>query len=256
MPSFWDTSPSSSNYASQDFTDQFSPTSSSSSLFKRNAATKGQLTDSCDSKRRNSQARIMDALMSPRHFLSPSSSTIIQPSDFSNTVGGKDKRSTPRYIPRQISLDSSHNPNFNNSSSNDHRNIQLNRTPSYEMTIESFECNLPQELNYVTLRRPRKTMDRIKVETKDVDNEKTKQSSSLSIEGSKNPFPLKKQKSGSSSSSTIGNLAENDIPARSGLEYSILKDKRNTERPNTALVKNGSSHSSLCSTLEETDENY
>lgn len=252
MPSFWNTSPSSSNYASQDFSDTFSPASSNASLFRRNAS--GQFSDSCDPKRRNSQAGMTDALISPRHILSPSSSTILQPSQSASIVGGNDKRSTLRYVPRQTSLDSSYTSTANNLSpfSNNDRNIPMNRNPSYEMTIDSFDGNIPQELSYVTLRRPRKKPD---FESSGLGNTIIRQSSNQSIEGPKTHFPLKRQMSGSSSTSTIGNLIENDIPVRSGLEYGILKDKCNNGRQNVSSVKNGSSYSSICSTLGENDEN-
>ena len=69
-----------------------------------------------------------------------------------------------------------------------------------------------------------------------------------SVQGQTNHFQPDRQISESSSASTIGNFSENEIPLRSGLDYSVLKEKRFNGKPDKSLVNNGSSYSSVNTT--------
>ena len=257
MPSFWHNSPSSSTSTTQDFSDQFSPTSSSTSLYRKNTMVPRKFTETFDAKRSNSQAGIMEALMSPRQVLSPSSSIIIQPSQSASIVGGSTKEIFSKYFPRQVSLDNSYNfstatqatPAF--PSSDVYRKIPLNKTSSYDVNNDSYEGKLSPDFNYA--RKPHKRLDT--VQHFDGNKENRKKASHQSVEGQTNHFQPEKQMSESSSASTIGNVAENEIPLRSGLDFSLLKEKRINGKPDKSLVNNGSSYSSLSTTAGKNAEN-
>jgi len=246
MPSFWNTPSSSSTSATHDFTDQFSPTSSNASPFRQSTIEK--LSDLGETRRSQSQAGMIEALMSPRQVLSPSSSKIIHPSQSASFVGGVPPGYASRYLPRQISLDNSQSYNHENK-------IPLNKITTNEIDHNILENNIPHELNFVTLRRPPKRLDKIKSGKEKTNNELENQFLRQSIERQDNHFPLRRQTSGSSSTSTQGNLNENETPVRSGLDHNILKDKSMNGRQNRYLNKNGSNYSSFCSTFGENEEN-
>ena len=246
MPTFWNTPPSSSTSAAQDFPDQFSPTSSNATPFKK--YTFDQFSDSGATRRSQSQVGMMEALMSPRQVLSPSSSKIIHPSQSASLVGAVPSGYASRYLPRQISLDNSKNHNHEN-------RIPLRKISANESDTQLFENQIPHELNFVTLRRPPKRLGRVQTDKDNVKNESENQSLRQSIERQSNHIPLRRQTSGSSSTCNLGNFNENETPVRIGLDYNMLKDRSTNGRKNTPLVKNGSNHSSFCSTLEDNDEN-
>ena len=256
MPSFWNASSSEVDSSEKDITGQFlSPTSSNTSLFRRdNSIGPRKLSNSYETKRSTSQAGIIDALMSPRQVLSPSSSKIIYPSQSASTVGVYNRRVPSRYVQRQVSLDNSSLDSTANEFTpfpiNDHRSSIDHRNSIYEMNNDSFGTKLPQELNFVTLRRPYKRYDTSRP------NKDEAVVNSISTETQVNHFPLTRQMSGSSSTSTLGggNILENDAPTRIGLDYSVLKEKCNNGRNNKSLIKSGSSYSSICSTLGENEE--
>ena len=246
MPSFWNTPPSSSTSATQDFSDPSSPTSSTVSPYRNHTFDK--FSDNGETRRSQSQAGIMEALMSPRQVLSPSSSKIIHPSQSSNFIGGTPSGYASRYLPRQISLDNSQNFIHEN-------RIPFSRTLSNETDNDLFNNNIPHELNFVTLRRPSKRLGKNQP-TKDRNgSEDENQDLRQLAEGQANHFPLRRQTSGSYSTSTLDNLNENEIPLRSGLDHSMLKEKSINGRQNRSLHKNGSNYNSFCSTLGENDEN-
>ena len=111
------------------------------------------------------------------------------------------------------------------------------------------------ELNFVTLRRPAKRLGKNQP-TKDRNgSEDENQNLRQSKETQANHFPLRRQTSGSSSSTTLGKLNENETPLRSGLDHNMLKDKSINGRQNRSLHINGSNYSSFCSALGENDEN-
>ena len=254
IPTFWDTPPSSSTSATHDFSEQFSPTSSSTSLYRKYTMGPRKLTESFDAKRSNSQTGMMEALMSPRQVLSPSSSKIIHPSQSASTVGGSTKEFFSRYFPRQVSLDNSYN--FSTAtqaspSSDGYRKIPLNKTPSYDMKKESHEGKLSKDFNYVT--KPQKRLDT--VQHFDGNEQKRKKTSSQPVERQTNHFQPERQMSESSLASTIGNFAENEIPLRSGLDYTMLKEKRINGKSDKSLVNNGSSYSSVSTTTGKNAEN-
>lgn len=243
MPTFWHTTPSSENSATQDFSEQFSPASSSNSLYRKNTICPRKFKETYDAKRSNSQAGIIEALMSPRQVLSPSSSIIIQPSQSASIVGGSSKEQFPRYFPRQVSLDNSYNSNTATQASlpipsNDgYRTIKLHKTSSYDMKNDPYEGKLSQDLTYAT-----KPQNRLKTAQHfDGNKEKQKKASRQSVERQTNHFQPDRQISESSSASTIGNFSENEIPLRSGLDYSVLKEKRINGKRDKSLVNNGSS---------------
>jgi len=246
MPTFWNTPPSSSTSAAQDFSDQFSPTSSNASPFRKN--TFDQLSDSRDTRRSQSQVGMMEALMSPRQVLSPSSSKIIHPSQSASLVREVPSGYASRYLPRQISLDNSINHNHED-------RIPLRKISANESNTQSFENKIPHELNFVTLRRPPKRLDRVQPEKDDVNGISENQILRQSMERQSNHIPVRRQMSGSSSTSTLVNVNENETPVRIGLDYNILKDTSTNGRKNTPLVKNGSNHSSFGSTFGDNDEN-
>ena len=257
MPSFWNASSSEVDSSEKDITGQFlSPTSSNTSLFRRdNSIGPRKISNSYETKRSTSQAGIIDALMSPRQVLSPSSSKIIHPSQSASTVGVYSSRVPSRYVQRQVSLDNSSSDStaaneFTPFPINDHRSSIDHRNSIYEMNNDSFGTKLPQELNFVTLRRPYKRYDTSRP------NKDEAVVNSISTETQINHFPLTRQMSGSSSTSTLGggNILENDAPTRIGLDYSVLKEKCNNGRNNKSLIKSGSSYSSICSTLGENEE--
>ena len=262
MPSFWNASSSEVDSSEKDITGQFlSPTSSNTSLFRRdNSIGPRKISNSYETKRSTSQAGIIDALMSPRQVLSPSSSKIIYPSQSASTVGVYNRRVPSRYVQRQVSLDNSSLDSTANEFTpfpiNDHRSSIDHRNSIYEMNNDSFGTKLPQELNFVTLRRPYKRYDTSRPNKDEAVVNSISENCGPSTETQVYHFPLTRQMSGSSSTSTLGggNILENDAPTRIGLDYSVLKEKCNNGRNNKSLIKNGSSYSSICSTLGENEE--
>jgi len=207
-----------------------------------------QFSDFGDTRRSQSQVGMMEALMSPRQVLSPSSSKIIHPSQSASLVREAPSGYASRYLPRQISLDNSQNHNHENQ-------IQLRKFSANESDIQSLENKIPHELNFVTLRRPPKRLGRAQPEKDNVYDKNENQSLWQSIERQNNHIPMRRQMSGSSSASTLVNVNENETPVRIGLDYNMLKERSTNGRKNTPLVKNGSNHSSFCSTLGDNDEN-
>ena len=139
---------------------------------------------------------------------------------------------------------------------NDHRSSIDHRNSIYEMNNDSFGTKLPQELTFVTLRRPYKRYDTSRPNKDEGAANSISKNCGLSTETQVHHFPLTRQMSGSSSTSTIGggNILENDATTRIGLDYSVLKEKCNNGRNNKSLIKSGSSYSSICSTLGENEE--
>jgi len=191
---------------------------------------------------------MMEALMSPRQVLSPSSSKIIHPSQSVSLVGVIPPGYASRYLPRQISLDNSQNYNHDN-------RIPVNKITTNETDNDLFENNIPHELNFVTLRRPPKRVGNIQSDTERLNKESENRYLRQSSERQGNYFPLRRQTSGSSSTSIQGSLNENETPLRSGLDHNILIDKSMNGRQSKNLNKNGSNYSSFCSTFGENDEN-
>ena len=263
MPSFWNASSSEVDSSEKDFSGQFlSPTSSNTLLFRRDNSTgPRKISNSYETKRSTSQAGIIDALMSPRQVLSPSSSKIIHPSQSASTVGVYSRRVPSRYVQRQVSLDNSSSDStaaneFTPFPINDHRSSIDHRNSIYEMNNDSFGTKLPQELSFVTLRRPYKRYDTSRPNKDEAVVNSISKNCGPITDTQVNHFPLTRQMSGSSSTSTIGggNILENDATTRIGLDYSVLKEKCNNGRNNKSLIKSGSSYSSICSTLGENEE--
>jgi len=115
------------------------------------------------------------------------------------------------------------------------------------MNNDSFGTKLPQELNFVTLRRPYKRYDTSRPNKDEAVVNSISENCGPSTETQVYHFPLTRQMSGSSSTSTLGggNILENDAPTRIGLDYSVLKEKCNNGRGNKSLIKSGSSYSSI-----------
>ena len=257
MPSFWHTSPSSSTSTTKDLLAQYSPTSSTSSFSQCNAVNRGQSSDPFSTKRSNSQARITSPLMSPRQVLSPSSSKILYPSQSLSLIGGGNTSLLSRYMPRQTSLDSSYNSNMSNLSTlpNTDHEKEIGRTQNYEMNPELYKNKIPHELNFVTLRKPNRRSANLNNDAKGYSNENSQQPPSQATEKQENYYPLYTQMSGSSSTSTISNLIENENPATTRLDYRIRKENGSSELKNEPSARYTSSRASICSTLEDNDDN-
>lgn len=250
---------SSSTSAEKKLSDQCSPTSP---FVEYNATDAPNISNPYGTKRSYSQTKVITAPLSPRSWqaLSPSASSTIQPSYSANVVGGTAvNRPASRYMPRQTSLD---NPSCYTGTdlsifaNNDGGSQTSDR---FRQTMERNGNNFPPELSYATLRRPciqndkRYALGNLNFYLDGNDNSNS--FSRQSVERHVNRYPLSRQPSDCSSTSTVGTLNEGECNIKSGVSYNMLRDNRTSGLPTKASSKLESSYSSICSTLGDNDEN-